>query len=81
MECSNVAGVYKRRKPQKTSLWKLLDHHFLEFAERYDELSQKKCGFYRPVISHVVNKYLECGDIHQGLDVSYTRFIGPHQMP
>ncbi len=66
MECSDIAGVYKRRKPQETSLWKLLDDHFLEFEGRYDELFQKQYGFYRPVISHVVNKYLECGDLHQG---------------
>ncbi len=67
--------VYKRRKLQETSLWKLLDHHFLEFEERYDELFQKKYGFYRPVISHVVRKYFECWDLHQGLDVSQVRFI------
>ncbi|MCP3887307.1 MAG: hypothetical protein GY702_00320 [Desulfobulbaceae bacterium] len=76
MECSDIAGVYKRRKPQETTLWKLLDDHFLEVEERYDEFFQKKYGFYRPVISHVVNKYLECGDLHQGLDVSQVRFIG-----
>ncbi len=66
MECSDIAGVYKRRKPQETSFWKLLDDHFLEFEERYDEFFQKKYGFYRPVISHVVNKYLDCGDLNQG---------------
>ena len=66
MECSSITGVYKTRKPQETSLWKLLDGHFFEFEERYDELFQKKYGFYRPVISHVVRKYLECGDLHKG---------------
>jgi ssDNA-binding Zn-finger/Zn-ribbon topoisomerase 1 len=66
MECINIAGIYKRRKPQETSLWKLLDHHFFEFEERYDDLFQQQYGFYRPVISHVVRKYLECGDLHQG---------------
>ncbi len=53
-----------------------LEEHFLEFEERYDEFFQKKYGFYRPVISHVVNKYLQCGDLNQGLDVSQVRFIG-----
>ena len=66
MECNNIAGVYKRRKPQKTSLWQLLDGHFFEFEGAYDELFQKNYGFYRPVISHVVRKYLECGDLQQG---------------
>ena len=66
MECSSQEEIYRRRKPQETSLWKLLNGHFVEFEEVYDELFQKKYGFFRPVISHVVRKYLECGDLHQG---------------
>lgn len=66
MECSTITGVYKRRKPQETSLWKLLNGHFVEFEEVYDELFLKKYRFYRPVISRVVRKYLACGDLHQG---------------
>ncbi len=75
MECSGITGVYKRRKPQETSLWKLLDGHFFEFEEAYDELFQKKYGFYRPVISRVVRKCLECGDLHQGFGVSYLAYL------
>ena len=66
MECSSQEEIYRRRKPQETSLWKLLNGHFVEFEEVYDELFQKKYGFFRPVILHVVRKYLECGDLHQG---------------
>ena len=76
MEYSSQVETYRRRKPQETSLWKLLNGHFVEFEEDYEEHFQKKYGFFRPVISHVVRKYLECGDLHQGLDVSHTRFIG-----
>ncbi|MEE4242384.1 MAG: hypothetical protein V2I36_13030 [Desulfopila sp.] len=56
MEYSSEVKIYRRRKPQETSLWKLLDHHFLEFEERYDDLFQRQYGYYRPVISHVVRK-------------------------
>lgn len=66
MEHSTQLKIYKRRNPQTTPLWKLLDSHFVDFEEIYDKLFQKKYGFYRPVISHVVRKYLECGDLHQG---------------
>jgi hypothetical protein len=38
---SSDVEIYKRRKPQETSLWKLLNHHFLEFEERYDDLFQQ----------------------------------------
>ncbi len=66
MEHSNQLKISKRRNPQTTPLWKLLDSHFVDFEEIYDKLFQKKYGFYPPVISHVVRKYLECGDLHQG---------------
>ncbi len=66
MECNKITGVYKRRKPQATSLWKLLNSHFGALEEAYDDLYQKKFGFYCPVISHVVRKYLECGDLQLG---------------
>ncbi len=66
MEYSSEVKIYRRRKPQETSLWKLLEHYFLEFEERYDDLFQQQYGFYRPVISHVVQKYLECGDLSEG---------------
>ena len=66
MAHSDQLKIYKRRNPQTTSLWKLLNCHFVEFEESYDKLFQKKYGFYRQVISRVVRKYLECGDLHQG---------------
>ena len=66
MAHSDQLKIYKRRNPQTTSLWKLLNCHFVEFEECYDKLFQKKYGFYRLVISRVVRKYLECGDLHQG---------------
>ncbi len=67
MECSSPVEIYRRRMSQETSLWKLLNCHFVDFEESYDKLFQKKYGFYRLVISRVVRKYLECGDLHQGL--------------
>jgi len=66
MAHSDQLKIYKRRNPQTTSLWKLLNCHFVEFEECYDKLFQKKYGFYRLVISRVVRKYLECGDLNQG---------------
>ena len=65
MECSDQLKVYKRRKPQETSLWKLLNHHFVDFEEGSDELFQHQYRFYRQVIPHVVRN-VECGDLHQG---------------
>jgi len=66
MSWSDTAQIYKQRKPRESPLWQLLNEHFDEFEERYDELFFKEYGFYHPVISHVVRKFLECGDLHQG---------------
>jgi hypothetical protein len=66
MSWSDTAQVYRQRKPRESPLWQLLNEHFDEFEERYDELFSKKHGFYRPVVSFIVRKFLECGDLHQG---------------
>jgi hypothetical protein len=50
------AAIYKRRKLRETSQWILLDHHFWEFEQHYDDLFQQQYGFFRQVISHVVSK-------------------------
>jgi hypothetical protein len=66
MNSSDKAEVYRGRKPRESPLWQLFDHHFDEFDYRYDDLFSREYGFFRPVISHIVRKYLECGDLEQG---------------
>ncbi len=66
MSWNDTAQIYKQRKPHESPLWQLFNVHYAEFEERYDELFFKDYGFYRPVVSHVVRKFLECGDLHQG---------------
>ena len=65
MDWSDKAEVYRGRKPRESPLWQLFDHHFDEFEYRYDDLFSREYGFFRPVISHIVRKYLECGDLDQ----------------
>ncbi len=66
MSWNYTAQIYKQRKPHESPLWQLFNVNFDEFEERYDELFSKDYGFYRQVVSHVVRKFLECGDLHQG---------------
>lgn len=63
---SDTAEVYKQRKPGQSPLWRLFDEHVDEFEERYDELFARGYGFYRPVVSHMVRRFLDCGDLQQG---------------
>lgn len=66
MEIDRQGKVYGQRESEGTPLWQLLHRHFEEFELRYDELFSRKYGFYLPIISHVVRKYLECGDLQEG---------------
>ncbi len=75
MELNDQIKIYRQRNPKTTSLWKLLNSHFDEFEACYETLFQKEYGFYRLVIPHVVRKYLECGDLHQGFGVSYLAYL------
>ena len=66
MEIDSQARVYHPRTPQGSPLWQLLHQHFGLFELRYDERFSCEYGFYRPIISHVVCNYLECGDLREG---------------
>ncbi len=66
MPWSDKADVYGRREPHESPLWQLLANHFDTFEDRYDDLFSREYGFFRPVISNIVRKYLECGDLQHG---------------
>ncbi|MEN8209806.1 MAG: transposase zinc-binding domain-containing protein, partial [Candidatus Fermentibacteria bacterium] len=57
---------YRPRQPKSTSLFRLLDSHYEEFRNVYDERFSKRYGFWRPIIDEVVEKCLQCGDPHYG---------------
>ena len=57
---------YRPRRPKSTPLFRLLDTHYEEFRDVYDERFSKRYGFWRPVIDEVLTKYNQCGDFHYG---------------
>jgi len=57
---------YRPGQPKKTPLFRLLDTHYEEFRNVYDELFSKRYGFWRSVTDEVVGKYKQCGDPHYG---------------
>ena len=60
------AGVYHPRNPESSPLWQLFNSHFQSFLNFYKERFEKKYGYFRDVISNVVEKYLKCGDLKEG---------------
>jgi len=60
------SGVYHPREPESSPLWKLLSEHFNSFVNNYKEKFEKKYGYFREVVNHVVEEYLSCGDLKKG---------------
>jgi hypothetical protein len=56
-----MAGVYRPRHPERTVLYQVLFHYFDRFLAEYERGFEKECGFLRPIIKEVVERYLDCG--------------------
>jgi hypothetical protein len=41
-------------------------YHFEALVQVYEERFERPCGFWRPYLQKVIDRYLECGDLHQG---------------
>ena len=58
--------VYRARNPKKSPLWQCANRHYAEFEEVYPEAYQPRYGILRPIISEVVHKFLDCGNLERG---------------
>lgn len=67
MEINSQVKIYHPRNTQESPLWQLLNAYFAEFESCYDRCFARDYGFYRAVVPHVVNNYLECGDLQEGV--------------
>ena len=65
-QTAHCPRIYRPRRPRDSSLYQLLDRYYDEFERVYDERYQKRYGFWRPVISRTVEKFLACGDLREG---------------
>ncbi|MFZ2054034.1 MAG: transposase [Candidatus Aminicenantales bacterium] len=56
-----MAGVYRPRHPERTVLYRVFFHHYEHFLGEYESRFEKEYGFFRPVITEVVERrdYLE----------------------
>jgi hypothetical protein len=64
--CVEALPLYRPRDPQASDLWRLLNQHFENFRQVYDERFAAQYGFWRPVVERSVAAFLKCGDLHQG---------------
>ncbi len=56
-----MAGLYKRRTPEKTALYKIAYNYYNHYESIYPSHYEKEYGPFREIIGKTVNKYLECG--------------------
>ena len=63
---SRDAATYRPRRPRASPLHRLLDGYFRQFELVYDERYQKRYGFWRPVVTTTIEKFLACGDLREG---------------
>jgi len=59
-------GVYRPRDAHASPLYRLVEDHFDELERVWDERYEREHGFWRPVVRHVVEQFLDCGDLRCG---------------
>jgi hypothetical protein len=59
-------GVYHPRNPRDSPLHTLVEDNFDRFEQIYDQVYEQEYGFWRPIIREVIDKYINCGDLHSG---------------
>ena len=55
-------GVYRPRNAQASPLYRLVEDHFDKLERVWDGRYEREYGFWRPVVRHVVEQFLDCGD-------------------
>ncbi len=72
----NVAGVYKRREPEKSTLYKIVFNYYESYEEIYPERYEKEYGYFRTEVKESIKKYLDCGILEHGMARIYCKEYG-----
>jgi len=51
---------------QRKLYYRCVEDYFETFVQNYDEHFSRQYGFWRPYVEQVINRYLDCGDLHNG---------------
>ena len=58
--------VYQPRNPKASAYYRCVEDHFEQLEAVWDERYQRRFGFWRPYVTDVIQRYLDCGDLHFG---------------
>ena len=56
--------VYQPRNPKASAYYRCVEDHFEQLKTVWDERYQRRFGFWRPYVTDVIRRYLDCGDLH-----------------
>ncbi len=65
--------IYRRRRPERSVLYRALAHHFERFEQVYEERFEPAFGFLRKVVRESVFRFLDCGILERGFARLYCR--------
>ena len=60
------SDVYQPRNPKASAYSRCVEDHFEQLEAVWDERYQRRFGFWRPYVTDVIHRYLDCGDLHFG---------------
>jgi ribosomal protein S27E len=63
---SDSSCVYQPRNPQNSPYFQCVEDYFEPFEQVYVERFESQYGFFRPYVSRVIQRYLDCGDLRNG---------------
>jgi len=58
---------YRPRQPHQTPFYQLVQRFYPEFEAAYEDRYQNRYGYWRSAIGAAVAKFLDCGDLRQGV--------------
>jgi len=54
------------RNPKASAYYRCVEDHFEQVETVWDDRYQSRFGFWRPYVTDVIRRYLDCGDLHFG---------------
>ena len=58
--------TYLPRSPRKNRYYRLVEDNYEQLERVWDQKYQQKYGYWRPYVTDVIYKFLDCGDPHLG---------------
>ena len=69
---------YRCRRPKYSPYYQCIEDNYETFERVYEQKYEIKYGYLRPIVSKVINQYLDCGILHNGFARVKCIWGAPH---